>query len=109
VVRSTIRTRSRLDVIIHDQQDGSSMRTTLTLDPDVAQLVREAIEHEHVSLKHVINEGLRKGLKHVAPRRSLRIVPHQSLLRPAFNPRGFNQLADEFENEAVISALKKSR
>ena len=91
------------------QQQDVWMRTTLTLDPDVAQLVRETIEHEHVSLKDAINEGLRRGLKPVEPRRSLRIVPHQSLLQPGLDPRGFNQLADEFENEAVLSALKKSR
>jgi hypothetical protein len=85
------------------------MRTTLTLDPDVAQLLRETMEHEHVSLKDAINEGLRRGLKPVAPRRSLKIVPHQCRLQPGFDPRGFNQLADEFENEAVLSASKKSR
>jgi hypothetical protein len=85
------------------------MRTTLTLDPDVAQLVRETIEHEHVSLKDAINEGLRRGLKPIEPRRSLRIVPHQSLLQPGLDPRGFNRLADEFENDAVLSAMKKSR
>jgi hypothetical protein len=87
----------------------SRMRTTLTLDPDVAQLVRETIEHQHVSLKDAINEGLRRGLKRVEPRRSLRIVPHKSQLQPGLDPRGFNQLADEFENHAVVSALKKSR
>ena len=85
------------------------MRTTLTLDPDVAKLVRDTIEHEHVSLKDAINEGLRRGLKPLEPRRSLRVVPHQSLLQPGLDPRGFNQLADEFENEAVLSALKKPR
>jgi len=85
------------------------MRTTLTLDPDVAQLVRETIEHEHVSLKDAINEGLRRGLKPGAPKRSLRIVPHQSLLQPGLDPRGFNQLADEFEDEAVLAAMKQSR
>lgn len=85
------------------------MRTTLTLDPDVAQLVRETIEHEHVSLKDAINEGLRRGLKPVAAKRSLRIVPHQSGLQPGLDPRGFNQLADEFEDEAVLAAMKQSR
>jgi hypothetical protein len=85
------------------------VRTTLTLDPDVAQLVRETIEHEHVTLKDAINDGLRRGLKPSAPRRSLRIVPHQSVLQPGLDPRGFNQLADEFENEAALAPLKKSR
>jgi len=85
------------------------MRTTLTLDPDVAKLVRDTIEHEHVTLKDAINEGLRRGLKPVHPRRSLRIAPHHCLLQPGLDPRGFNQLADELENEAIVASLKKSR
>jgi hypothetical protein len=51
---------------------------------------------------------MRTTEKPVAPRRPLRIVPHQSLLRPGLDPRGFNHLADELENEAVVSAMKKS-
>jgi hypothetical protein len=85
------------------------VRTTLTLDPDVAQLVRETIEHEHVTLKDAINDGLRRGLKRAAPRRSLQIVPHQGVLQPGLNSRGFNQLADEFESQTVVAALKKCR
>jgi hypothetical protein len=82
------------------------MRTTLTLDPDVAKLVRDTIEHEHVSLKDAINEGLRKGLKPTEPRRSLRVVPHPSSLQPGLDPRGFNQLADEFESASILSTIK---
>lgn len=82
------------------------MRTTLTLDPDVAKLVRDTIEHEHVSLKEAINEGLRRGLKTTEPKRSLRVVPHQSGLQPGLDPRGFNKLADEFESESVLSTIK---
>jgi hypothetical protein len=81
------------------------MRTTLSLDPDVAKLVREVVEREHRTLKEVINEGLRRGLKLAEPRRALRIVPHLSALQPGFDPRGFNHLVDEFESEAVLSTF----
>jgi len=79
------------------------VRTTLTFDPDVAKLVRETIEHEQLSLKDVVNEGLRRGLKPSEPRPTFRVVPHASLLQPGIDPRGFNQLAEELVDEAVLS------
>lgn len=82
------------------------MQMTLTLDPDVAQLVRDTIERERVSLEEAINEGLRKGLKPTEPQRSLRVIPYTSTLQPGFDPRGFNQLADESETESVIATMK---
>lgn len=38
------------------------MRTTITLDPDVAAQVRAAMKGRRLSLKRVVNEGLRVGL-----------------------------------------------
>ena len=42
------------------------MRTTLTLDPDVAVLIEEAREKTKRSLKEVVNEALRRGLSEPA-------------------------------------------
>ena len=39
------------------------MRITLTLDPDVAALLERVRETRDGSLKEVVNEGLRRGLK----------------------------------------------
>lgn len=39
------------------------MRTTLTLDPDVAALLTEARDQEGRGLKELINDALRKGLR----------------------------------------------
>ncbi len=38
------------------------MRTTLTLDDDVAALLNRIIKMRQSSLKEVVNEGLRRGL-----------------------------------------------
>lgn len=78
------------------------MRTTLTLDPDVAKLVRETVEHEQTSLKDVVNDALRRGLRPSEPRPAFRIVPHSSPLQPGLDPRGFNQFAEELEDEAIL-------
>ncbi|MEA2337669.1 MAG: hypothetical protein QOE82_1676 [Thermoanaerobaculia bacterium] len=79
------------------------MRTTLTLDPDVAKLVRETVEHERLTLKKVVNDALRRGLKPREARPVLRVVAHSSPLQRGLDPRGFNQLADELEDESVLS------
>ena len=42
------------------------MRTTLTLDDDVAALLRRAVKNGAGSFKEVVNEALRRGLQ--APR-----------------------------------------
>jgi hypothetical protein len=39
------------------------MRTTLTLDPDVAALLERVRAARAATLKDVVNEGLRRGLK----------------------------------------------
>jgi hypothetical protein len=55
------------------------MRTTLTLDPDVAALLKEALRARETSLKQVVNEALREALPRLgkpAPgRRPYRIRP----------------------------------
>lgn len=46
------------------------MRTTLTLDKDVAAVIERLRKTRDESLKSLVNEALREGLKHIAaPRR----------------------------------------
>lgn len=42
------------------------MRTTLTLDEDVAAVIERVRKAKRLSLKEVINDALREGLKHTA-------------------------------------------
>jgi hypothetical protein len=80
-----------------------TMRTTLTLDDDVARLVEDAIHREHRSMKQVINDALRQALApHVPRQEPYHLTPHESAVRPGFDPAGFNQLADELEDAAII-------
>jgi hypothetical protein len=52
------------------------MRTTLTLDPDVARSLERIRKQRGVSLKQAVNEALRKGLEtgRRAPARRKRFV-----------------------------------
>ena len=76
-------------------------RTTLTLDPDVAKLVEDAVHRERRPTKQVINDALRRGLAPASSgrRRPYRVVPHESAVLPGVDRAGFNRLTDELETE----------
>jgi hypothetical protein len=61
-------------------------------------------------MKQVINDALRRALTPSSPRRQpYRLVPHESRLRPGLDLAGFNRLADELEDDAIIAAARQSR
>jgi hypothetical protein len=85
------------------------MRTTLTLDDDVARLVEDAVHQERQPMKRVINDALRRALAPEPSRRTrYQLRPHESALRPGFDPVGFNRLADELEAEAIFDTARRS-
>jgi hypothetical protein len=84
------------------------MRTTLTLDPDVAQLVDEAVHRGRTSMKQVINDALRLALSQPPSRREAYHLPtHEATLQPGLDLAGFNRLADELEDEAILANAKR--
>jgi hypothetical protein len=83
------------------------MRTTLTLDPDVARLVEDAVHRDRRPMKQVINDALRRALASPSPRREpYRLRPHESGLKPGFDLSGFNRLADELEDDGIMATVK---
>ncbi len=83
----------------------SDMRTTLTLDPDVAQFIQDAAHRERRPIKQVVNDALRQALgpEPKADRKPYRLTPHHSTLRPGIDLAAFNRLADELEDDAILS------
>ena len=81
------------------------MRTTLTLEPDVAERLRQETANGKQSLKQVVNESLRigLGLKRNPSKRPYKIIAHHSPYRPGIDRAKLNQLADEMEVEATLS------
>lgn len=81
------------------------MRTTLTLDDDVADFLKEQSQLYNKPFKQVVNEVLRRGmtpgLKGAEPPR-FRIVPNRSRLFPGVDPRKLNQLNDQLEAEDFV-------
>ncbi len=85
------------------------MRTTVTLDADVAALVAEAMHRGRTSMKQVINAALRAALG----QRQARLEPytvavHHAALAPGLDLAGFNKLADELEDAAVLERARRS-
>ncbi len=81
------------------------MRTTLTIEPDVAERLRQETARGQRSLKQVVNESLRigLGLKRKPSKRPYKVKAHNSPYRPGIDRARLNQLADEIEVEAALS------
>lgn len=82
------------------------MRTTLTLEPDVARLLAEEVHRQRLPLKQVVNEGLRRGLSprtQTAAATPFTVGVHQAHLMPGLDPAGFNRLADTLEDDSVVA------
>lgn len=78
------------------------MRTTLSIDSDVAERIRQELRSGKRSLKAVINDRLRAGFGMVphAPRSTFRVEPHSSDYLPGIDTAKLNQVLDELEVEA---------
>ena len=79
------------------------MRTTLTLDDDLASELRRMERGTQRSFKELVNDLLRKGMASGARpmQRAERFVvtPRASGFRPGIDPLKLNQLSDELESE----------
>jgi hypothetical protein len=85
------------------------MRTTLTLEPDVALKLKRKMAQNKLSLKDAVNEALRIGLRSddVPVRKPFRVVPHDGGgFMPGIDPDKLGQLADQLEDEEIARKLQ---
>ncbi|MCC7185768.1 MAG: antitoxin [Acidobacteria bacterium] len=88
------------------------MRTTLTLDPDVARMLGDEAHRQRKPFKQVVNDAIRKGLAPAPAGRGgskFRVRPHKTALRAGIDGLSFNRLADEFDEDATARALQRDR
>jgi hypothetical protein len=84
------------------------MRTTLTLDRDVAEGLKKEMRRTGGGLKAVVNEALRRGLRLAGkpPRPSrFEVRPHAFGVRPGIDLDRLNQLVDELDAEETARKL----
>lgn len=82
------------------------MRTTITLDPDLAAKLRAMARERGISFKEAVNGAIRRGLA-----RSLQAQPYRVPVRPMGLRRGIDldqalQLAGELEDAETIRKLE---
>lgn len=74
------------------------MRTTLTLDEDVARRLQQEMRRTGQGMKSVVNEALRRGLglseRRVTPP-PFEVRPHSFGFKPGVDLNRLNQLVDE--------------
>ena len=86
------------------------MRTTLTIEPDVEQLLQQEMRRTDRSMKVVVNDALRRGLgaRGKPPRLSrFKIEPHAFSFKAGVDGDRLNQLVDELEAEEFSRKLER--
>jgi len=90
---------------IHHDVD---VRTTLTLDDDVAAQLREEAARQRLPFKQVVNKAIRLGLRAstaAGSRPPFRVKARPLGLRPGIDPDKLGQLADELEAQAFSAQM----
>jgi hypothetical protein len=83
------------------------MRTTVTLDQDVAAKLREVARERGLSFKTAINEAIRLGLNGGAPAARRYRMPTASLgVRPGVDLDKALTLAGELEDAEILRKLE---
>jgi hypothetical protein len=80
------------------------VRTTVTLEPDVAAKIKELAHQQRTSFKRALNQALRRGLAAmragdaVAPP-PFSVEPHDGGFLPGIDPGKLGQLLDQLDVE----------
>ena len=88
------------------------MRTTLTLDPDVARMLTDEAHRLRKPFKQVVNDALRRGLGPGGTRparRRYRVRPHGAALRAGRDPGRLNALVDDVGDRGLVAKLRAGR
>ncbi len=86
------------------------MRTTVTLDPDVAAKLRAVMRERGVSFKVALNEAVRSGVGGSAPAGRRYRMPTESLgVRPEVDLDKALALAGELEDAEILRKLELNK
>lgn len=80
------------------------MRTTVSLEPDVHELISRRMRERGITFKDAVNEAIRAGLRPSPPRREHR-TPTFDLGIPTVPLTKAIQLAAELEDEEIVRKM----
>jgi predicted transcriptional regulator len=90
----------------------SYMRTTVTLDDDVAYQLQNLSARLRKPFKVILNDVIRNGLPSMEKPQKIKpfkVKTWNLKLRPGYEGVNFNHLATELEDEAIIEKLHQGR
>ena len=88
------------------------MRTTVTLEPDVARLLDDHARRTRKSFKETLNAAVRLGLgriSHFPPTQEFIIEARPMLLKAGLDGGRFNSLVDEMETDGFIEKARSEK
>ena len=82
----------------------STIRTTVTIDPDTEALLREEVARTGTSFKTVLNESIRRAL--ARPAKAVTVEPpFEARFPSALDGKNFNHLSAEWEDDDTLREL----
>jgi hypothetical protein len=85
------------------------MRTTVTLDDDLAELLRQRARERDIPFKRVLNEAIRAGLEGKERSKPYRMRPRDLGVRPGVDVSQALTLAAELEDAELVRKLEQGR
>ena len=85
------------------------MRTTLTLDDDVAMLLKKFSEETGLTFRDAVNQSIRRGLIPQGLREAVELPQPRSMGRPTVDLTQALSLIEGLDDESLSSRLRPSR
>jgi hypothetical protein len=86
------------------------MRTTVTLDPDVAMNIKKRMAEKQLTFKQTVNQTLRDGLKASAKEKKkapFKVIPHSFGFKPGIDQNKLSQLLDQMDAEEFVRKMNR--
>lgn len=83
------------------------MRTTVTLDAEVAALVKRVMRERGITFKQAINDAIRAGMRSDRPDRPALDFPTYDMGEPLIDLTKAHQVAGELEDREILARMKR--
>src|SRR5262249_29670217 len=93
--------------LLHD----ATMRTTVTLDPDVDRMLKEEMQRSGASFREALNRAVRRGLADsvATQRKPFKLRPRPLAHRLSIDPAMVQHFEEDLEIESFLDKTRKLR
>ena len=89
---------------------AAGIRTTVALDADLVEALKNRARRERTSFAEILNEVVRRGIAALAeeqPAESYSVAPHRGGFRPGIAPGKLNQLLDQLDADDLADKQRR--